>query len=58
MKNSILRPKILILQLAPYLISITMSKAKYPANMALLTASGHFLLNFAHICLSIRVLSV
>ena len=37
MKNSILRSKILILQLALYLISITMSKAKHPANMALLT---------------------
>ena len=44
MKNSILRPKILILQLAPYLISITMSKAKYPANMALLTAIKRTLL--------------
>ena len=26
-----------------------MSKTKYPANMALLTASEHFLLNFAYI---------
>ena len=25
-----------------------MSKAKHPANMALLTASEHFLLNVAH----------
>ena len=51
MKNTILRPKILILQLALYLISITMSKAKHPANIVLLTASEHdFLLNFVHIC--------
>ena len=49
-KNSILRWKILILQLALYLIAITMSKAKHPANMALLTATDHLLLNFAHIC--------
>ena len=27
-----------------------MSKTKHPANMALLTASEQFLLNFAHIC--------
>ena len=36
MKSSILRPKILILLLALYLISITMSKTKHPANMVLL----------------------
>ena len=39
MKNFILRSKILILQLALYLISITMSKAKHPANVVLLTES-------------------
>ena len=27
-----------------------MSKAKHPGNMALLTASEHFVLKFAHIC--------
>ena len=35
--------KILILQLAPYLISITMSKTKHPAKMVLLTDSEQFL---------------
>ena len=49
MKNSILRSKILILQLALCLIFITMSKAKRPANMILLTASRQFSLNIAHI---------
>ena len=29
---------------------ITMSKAKHPANIVLLTASEHFLLSFVHIC--------
>ena len=42
MKNSILQSKILILQLALYLIFITMSKAKHPANMVLLTESEQF----------------
>ena len=28
---------------------ITMSKAKHPANIVLLTASEHFLLSFVHI---------
>ena len=37
-----MRLKILILQLALYLISITMLEAKHPANMVLLTASEHF----------------
>ena len=49
MKNSILRSKILILQLALRLIFITMSKTKRPANMVLLTASKQFSLNIAHI---------
>ena len=60
MKNFILRSKISILQLALYLISITMSKAKHPANMVLLTASEHFLLKFniAHICPISKIFSI
>lgn len=38
----------LTFRLQLYLIS--MSKAKHPANMALLTESEHILSNFAHIC--------
>ena len=45
-KNSILRSKTLILQLALYLIFITVSEAKHPANI--LTASEHFIPNFAY----------
>ena len=42
MKNSILRSKILILQVDLYLTSMTMSKTKHPANMVLLTENELF----------------
>ena len=42
MKNSILQSKISILQLALYLISITMLKTKHPANVVLLTENEQF----------------
>ena len=42
-----MRSKISILQLALYVISITMSKTEHPANMVLLTESERFVQIFA-----------
>ena len=41
-KTQILRAQTLILHLALYLIFITMSKTKHPANVEILTESEHF----------------